>query len=94
MKQTNRISIQNFHKKIRPELSVRQKAIYDLIKQRGESTSNDIAEYLKVRLNTISGRFSELKDKGKIKEVARREGFAVYKIIEEPGTQLKFKLNK
>jgi hypothetical protein len=60
MKQTNQHSIANYENKIKPELNVRQKEIYDLIKKFGELTSNDVAIYLNVRLNTISGRFLEI----------------------------------
>jgi predicted transcriptional regulator len=88
MKQTNPHSIANYENKIKPELNVRQKEIYDLIKKFGELTSNDVAIYLNVRLNTISGRFSELRDSGKIKVVGRRSGFAVYAVVQDPGIQL------
>lgn len=83
MKQSNPTSIANYHNIIKPELTVRQKEVYNLIERFGELTSNDVALYLEVRLNTISGRFSELKKAGKIKEVGKRGGFAVYAIVKQ-----------
>lgn len=88
MKQSNPASIANYHEKVKPELTKKQKEVYDLIKRFGELTSNDVAIYLRVRLNTISGRFSDLKKKRKIQEVGRRNGFAIYKVVEAPGKQL------
>ena len=47
------------------------------------ATSKDIAHWLRRPLNAISGRITELKAMGKIKQIGRRDGCAVY-VVSEP----------
>ena len=46
------------------------------------TTSKDVAEYFDCHLNAISGRLTELKAMGKIKQIGRRDGCAVYVVSE------------
>lgn len=52
------------------------------------ATSFDVAEFHDVRINVISGRFTDLKDWGYIEEIGRRENkdgnlCAIYKITQK-----------
>jgi predicted HTH transcriptional regulator len=46
------------------------------------TTSKDIAELFDCHLSAISGRITELKRMGKIKQIGRRDGCAVYVVRE------------
>jgi len=48
-----------------------------LLRHPAGMTSKEVAEWLESPLNAISGRISELKAMGKIKEAGRRDGCAV-----------------
>ena len=48
-----------------------------LLRHPAGMTSKEIAEWLESPLNAISGRISELKAMGKVKEAGRRDGCAV-----------------
>jgi len=48
------------------------------------ATLHDIAHWLRLGANKISGRITQLKAMGKIKQVGRRDGCAVYVVSEKP----------
>jgi len=50
----------------------------------GGATLHDIANWLGLGANKISGRITQLKAMGKIKQVGRRDGCAVYVVSEKP----------
>jgi hypothetical protein len=77
-------SLTPYKEKIKPELGKWQKLVFDCIVKYGEITSKDVAFWLGVPLHKISGRFTELKEKGKIIETGKREGYAIFKIKPEP----------
>jgi predicted transcriptional regulator len=72
------------YKEIKPELRKWQKIVLDCVVKYGEITSKDVAFKLNVQLHKISGRFTELKAKGKIIEIGRRDGYAIFKPTPEP----------
>lgn len=68
---------------VQSNLTDRQKEVFEVIKSRpGGVTSKEVARALDVPLNTISGRFSELKADGIIFDTQeRRERSAVYSLV-------------
>lgn len=64
-------SIDAYHNEVKPTLKGRKLVVYEAIKKMPKCTSKDVAKYLGVELNTISGRFTELFDLGFIKEVGK-----------------------
>lgn len=66
----NKIEI--FHNDIKPKLNERQTAVLSTMKQMNfPCTMHEVAEFMQVPLNTISGRFSELKRMNKITAIGR-----------------------
>lgn len=64
----------NYYELIMPELNNRQEQVFSAICELNRPcTMHEIADTLKVPLNTISGRFGELVTKEKIKVVGRTE---------------------
>lgn len=61
-------SIDAYHNEVKPTLKGRKLVVYEAIKKMPKCTSKDVAKYLGVELNTISGRFTDLFDLGLIKE--------------------------
>lgn len=54
---------------ILPTLPKRQKLVYQTIKKLNRATCREVASFLNVPVNTISGRFIELKRKNAIEQV-------------------------
>ena len=69
--------------KIEETLTHRQNAVLGIIRDCVNATSKDVAYWLCSPLNAISGRITELKAMGKIKQIGRRDGCAVY-VVSEP----------
>jgi hypothetical protein len=71
--------------KIEETLTKRHGAILDYIRlyPRMGRTCKDVAKHFMCGMNAISGRITELKRMGKIKQAGRRDGCAVY-VISEP----------
>jgi hypothetical protein len=72
--------------KVRAKLGDRQKMVLFQIERwsvAGGVTCREIAEMESCGMNAISGRITELKAMGKIKQIGRRDGCAVY-IVSEP----------
>jgi len=56
----------------------------EITKSDGGATCKDIANAMERGMNAISGRITELKRMGKIKQIGRRDGCAVYVVSEKP----------
>lgn len=65
-------------------LTPRQREVLGGLKRLGRATSRDVAFALRIPLNKISGRFSELERRGFIVKAGRRGGFALYEAIQWP----------
>jgi hypothetical protein len=74
---------------ILPTLPQRRRVVFEAIATMGTATAKEVAAYLGVPLNTISGRFSELSDtteRALIEavvidgKVLRRDGAVVYRV--------------
>jgi len=70
--------------KIEETLTGSQNAVISVISLYKSVTSKEVAYRLNKPLNAISGRITELKAMGKIKQIGRRDGCAVYVISEKP----------
>ena len=71
-------------KRVAPHKSKAYADILTFLHVRGEHTSKEIAADWRVELNTISGRFSELKAGGIIEATKeRREGAAILKLTSD-----------
>lgn len=76
--------------KIEETLTTRQKTVYSIIYHRYQhagATCKEIAKIFGVGMNAISGRITELKRMGKIKQSGRRDGCAVWVINGEKPLQ-------
>jgi predicted transcriptional regulator len=95
-------SIDTYNKEVKPTLSKRQAEVLEVLKRFDKLTSFEVSMQLsitqerEVPLNTISGRFSELRDKGLIEEAGKRtikgNNFTVWKVVKpkpvvNPGVQ-------
>lgn len=60
------------YKDIKDQLSKRQKIVIKAIEFLRKGTCKDVADYLGVFPHTISGRFTELKNKGLIKAIDKK----------------------
>jgi predicted HTH transcriptional regulator len=67
---------------VKQKLTLRQKIVLSWIALEQQATSKRVAELMRVPLNTISGRFTELKAAGKIQQVGRRDGCAIWQVID------------
>jgi hypothetical protein len=76
-------------KSILHELPQRRRVVLEAIAELGTATAKEVAAYLGVPLNTISGRFSELSDTTERalieavvvdQKVLRRDGSVVYRV--------------
>jgi len=72
--------------KVQEKLTLRQEQVLATIKFRGEVTCKDIAERHQCGMNAISGRITELKAMGKIKQIGRRDGCAVWVLANNGGS--------
>ncbi len=74
---------ENYYEKIMPTFSNRQSEVINaMMLMNSPCTMHDVANFLKVPLNTISGRFGELVKKNKIKAIGRTEDRkSLYKLI-------------
>lgn len=62
----------NYYKMIMPELTHKEDVVYRAcIRIKKPSTMHEVAKFLGVELNTISGRFSKLCEKGKLKIIGK-----------------------
>jgi hypothetical protein len=69
---------------IKEKLSWKQSQVLHAISYRSIGwTCRELAASFKVGMNAISGRITELKAMGKIKQIGRRDGCAVY-VVSEP----------
>lgn len=57
---------------VKQSLTKRQQIIYDAIRKYPDHTANEISKILRLPINTISGRFTELHNKSKINRIQRR----------------------
>jgi Fic family protein len=84
MIQTNENSKNIYYSLIAPTLSDRQKVVLNYFTHFDEGTAKEVARFLNVELNTISGRFSELRKLNFIREKnKRRENSMVYELNNE-----------
>jgi len=68
---------------IQDTLSLRQNDVLEAFSLIGyPATSKEITNWLQSPLNAISGRITELKAKGLIKQIGRRDGCAVYQVTQ------------
>lgn len=65
--------IENFYKNIKPGLSERQSKVLFAVKEIQPCTMHAVAKHLHVELNTISGRFGELVEKGFLKIIKKTD---------------------
>lgn len=75
--QTRAMSVQQtsifvWHGHVKPKLSKRQSQVLATIDELGETCINEVADFLGTYPNNISGRFTELKEKGLIKKTDRK----------------------
>lgn len=81
----NPVSLYVYKELVLPTMTDRQSVVYGAIQQLKEATCHDVAMFLNVPVNTISGRFSELKRKNKIEKVGEkkigRSPHSIYKVI-------------
>lgn len=67
--------------RIRPHLSESHASILNWLRQVGPGTAKEYADYADRQLNTISGRFSELKRDGLILPTGEyRDGACIYRL--------------
>lgn len=73
----------NYYEKIMPTLNNRQEQVLNAIAEIDRScTMHEVADFLKIPLNAISGRFGELVKKEKIKVVGKtQDRKSIYKVI-------------
>jgi len=67
---------------IENELTTRQNDVLTAFQDMPYATSKEVAFWLNKPLNVISGRITELKRMGRIKQLGRRDGCAVYQITQ------------
>ena len=51
-------------KKLQPTIGIKQKTVYGVIKSKGKVTNRMIAKHLDWDINRVTGRVSELREKG------------------------------
>ncbi len=68
-RQMSPISITNYVEIVEPTLSKREMEVLDVFKTIAPCTCYDVSRKMGVGINVISGRFTGLRKKGKIKEV-------------------------
>lgn len=66
-------SLETWCNAVKPQLTERQLEIYQAIIKSPNHTAAEYAQQLVRPVNTISGRFGELKDLGKIQRIERRQ---------------------
>lgn len=66
MKSMNQISIANYFNKVQPQLTKREEWVLEAIEKLEPCTAEAVANYYKVGINIVSGRFTGLKNKGRI----------------------------
>jgi predicted HTH transcriptional regulator len=69
----------HYHTKIKPELTNREREVFEAVKELGSATMHEVAKHMNRELNTISGRFGKLVEKGKLKIIGRTENRSIYK---------------
>lgn len=76
-------SLDAWYNQILPNLNEKQKIVLEAIKQLGRTNLYELERYLNRSKNTFSGRISELKKKGLIKQVSRvKIGESTYSVYE------------
>jgi len=66
-------SLESWCNTVKPQLTERQLEIYQTIQKSPNHTAAEYAQQLVRPVNTISGRFGELRDLGKIQRIQRRQ---------------------
>ena len=94
MRTLNQNSISIYRTVIQPQLTDRQKFVLNYFNDFEEGTGKEIADYLQVPFNQISGRFTELINQGLLEETGRRvNGCRVLRKVErEPQQVSMFKI--
>lgn len=63
--------------------TLKMQQLNEVVKELGEATMHEVAQHVNRELNTISGRFGKLVEKGKLKIIGRTENRrSIYKITE------------
>ena len=70
--------IENYHTKIKPTLTNREREVYDAVKVIQPCTMHQVADHIKRNLNTISGRFSSLVKKEYLAIKERKNNKSVF----------------
>lgn len=79
----HRNSIQVYHT-TKHKHPTKRNQIISALEFMGKATMHRVAEYLKVPVHTISGRFGELRNEGHIKEVSKTdENKTIWKLSTE-----------
>ena len=63
MRLMSQISIDNYLGTVKPNLTAREKQALEILEELGQGSTDDIADYLKVTPNRVSGRMTGLKNK-------------------------------
>lgn len=71
MRQMNQMSMAAFFTKVKPELTKREEDVMDVVELKYPTTLEQVARVMRVPEHTISGRFTGLKKKDRIKAVGR-----------------------
>lgn len=66
-RQMSQISIDNYFSEVEPKLTNKESWVLEAIEELYPCTSEMVAEHYGVGINKISGRFTGLRNKGKIK---------------------------
>ncbi len=64
MQQTSLFAYRN---EIKPTLGERQSAVYEVLREKGSMTNNEIAHWLSAQINTITPRIYELRKMGLVR---------------------------
>lgn len=71
----------NYYENIFPDLTNRESEILEVIKTNGACTMHKVAKIMGRELNTISGRFGKLVEKGKLKIIRRVDRKSIYEAV-------------
>lgn len=66
-------SLEVYRENIIPELSSRENACLDALRILGEATVAEVAKYMNTFHHAISGRFTSLKEKGRVKSIGTKK---------------------
>ena len=66
MRTMNQLSLEVYRNEVKPKLTEREQWVLEALEELQPASCEQVAEYLKVPVNVISGRFTGLKKKEKI----------------------------